>query len=360
MNTDENVAVVLPSLDPSEKLVSVIEGLIGAGFRDIILIDDGSDSEHQQPFSDAQKLPGVTLLRHEVNKGKGAALKTAFRYILESRPDIAGAVTVDGDGQHLPPDVKNCARELINTPDTLIMGARDFSLPGIPARSRTGNRITSAVFRVCFGIKLRDTQTGLRGMSRELLPCLIDVPGDRFEYETNMLLELHSMGVPMREVAIETVYEDGNSSSHFRPVQDSIRIYGRILKYLASSLASSVVDLAAFWLLHLLLAPALGKFAVTVCTALARLISSFVNFNLNRRVFRSRRGYGSAMLRYYTLCVLQFAASAGLVSLFEHLLRVSSSGLITLIKAAVDTLLFIASFRIQQGWVFAQKKEDGR
>ncbi len=352
-------AAVLPSLKPTEKLDGVIDGLIAAGFGCIVVVDDGSGEDYEARFDAIETLPQCVVLRHEVNRGKGAALRTAFEYLMRARPEILGAVTADGDGQHLPGDILNCARTLSEHPDSLVLGVRDFSLPEIPPKSRMGNRITSFVFRTGCGIRLGDTQTGLRAVSAAMFPTLLAIKGDRYEYETNMLLELHSRGVPFVEVGIETVYEDNNACSHFRPVRDSVLIYGLILKYMASSLASCGVDLFVFWLSHKLLAVFLGELATAVCTAIARVISSFFNFNVNKKlVFGSGGSYGGTMLRYYILCVLQMAASAGLLSLVSSLLSVESSGLLTLLKLAVDTALFFVSFQIQRKWVFKKTETE--
>ncbi len=363
----EKYAVILPSLNPTDKLCSVVEGLVDAGFGSIILVDDGSGAEYQEPFHKVSALPQVTLLRHEVNKGKGAGLKTAFAYLLENRPDIEGAVTADGDGQHLAKDILACAEASHAHPDTLVLGCRNFNLPDIPPKSRSGNKITSGVFRILCGIVLCDTQTGLRAATRNHFERLLEISGERYEYETNMLLEFHSAKIAYTEVEIETVYEDNNSGSHFRPVRDSARIYKlilahvfkrlfRFIKYVISSCASAGIDLLAFWLLHMLLGGLLGNAAIVVCTALARAISSFVNFNLNKSVvFGSTGKYGGTMLRYYILCVLQLCVSAGLVWLLGILFTASASWVLTVMKAIVDTCLFFISYRIQKKWVFRDK-----
>ena len=360
----DSCALILPSLNPTEKLCGVVESAMQAGFTNIILVDDGSDAAHKAPFESCAALPGVTVLTHDVNCGKGAALKTAFNYLLKKREDILCAVTADGDGQHLAKDILACAQALGKAPGTLIMGCRNFDLPYVPPKSKKGNKITCSIFRICCGIRLSDTQTGLRAAGREHFPALLDIGGERYEYETNMLLEFHRLGIPFTEVEIDTVYEDNNSGSHFRPVRDSARIYKLILafvfrrlfrffKYILSSCAASVIDLGAFWLLHLLLGGLLGEIAVGVCTALARAISSFVNFNVNRRlVFSSGENYGRTMVRYYILCVLQLCVSATLVWLLGKLFSASASWLLTVLKAVVDTCLFFASYQIQRRWVF--------
>lgn len=363
----DSYAVILPSLNPTEKLCGVVEGLINTGFSNIILVDDGSAPEFQEPFTRLSALPQVTLLRHEVNRGKGAGLKTAFAYLLEQRPDIAGAVTADGDGQHLSHDILACAEASDAHPDTMVLGFRNFDLPHVPPRSRSGNKITNGIFRILCGVVLKDTQTGLRVIRREHFAKMLEIKGERYEYETNMLLEVHSAGIGFTEVEIETVYEDNNSCSHFRPVRDSMRIYKLILahvfrrlfrffKYALSSCASAAIDLGVFWLLHFLLVGILGETATLVSTALARAISSFVNFNINKSiVFESKSGYGWAIVRYYILCVAQILVSAGLVWLLGRLFCTSKSYVLTGLKAVVDTALFFVSYRIQHRWVFKVK-----
>ncbi len=356
--TIDNCAVILPSLNPTDKLTGVVNSVIAAGFSHVIVVDDGSAAEHQAPFEELSALPQVTLLRHEVNRGKGAALKTAFTYLKDKRPDILGAVTADGDGQHLAKDMLRCAQALGEKPNMLVMGCRNFNLPEVPPKSKNGNKIASFISRTGCGIRPSDTQTGLRAVAADYFPRLLDISGERYEYETNMLLAFHKAGIRFLEVEIETVYEDNNSGSHFRPIVDSFRIYKLIFKYMLSSVASSLIDLGVFWLLHFVIEHFFPGYAatVTICTVVARAISSFVNFNMNKKlVFGSGGNYGKAMLRYYILCVVQLCCSAGLVSLLDMLLKPDTSIVLTLIKAVVDTCLFFISFNIQREWVFKDK-----
>lgn len=366
-------AVILPSLNPTDKLCQVVNELVAGGFGTIILVDDGSAQEFKSPFEQLSALPQVTVLTHEVNRGKGAGLKTAFSYLIDKRPDIEGAVTVDGDGQHLLKDVIACTKASANNSDNLVLGCRNFDMPHVPARSKSGNKLTASIFRILCGIKISDTQTGLRAIGKKHFPKLLEIRGERYEYESNMLLELHSAGVPFTEVEIDTVYEDNNSCSHFRPVRDSIRIYKlifghifrrlfRFLKYILSSCASAAIDLFVFWLMHMLLAAlggesfAEGVVAVWICTFIARAISSFVNFNLNKSfVFGKKGKYGPSIARYYILCILQLCVSAGLVWLLGQLFTSPASWLLTVLKAVVDTVLFFVSYHIQRAWVFKNK-----
>lgn len=347
------VPVIVPSYDPDEKLKNTVAGLLAEGFSDVIVVDDGSHPENKQNFPDEGG--GVTVLRHEVNRGKGAGLKTAFRYILENRPDAIGCVTADGDGQHRPGDIAACVREMLANPGSVVLGARDFSLPGIPERSRKGNRITCTVFRLLFGMKLSDTQTGLRAIPRECLADFLTVRGDRYEYETNMLLEIKRSGTPFREVKIETVYINDNETSHFRPIRDSIRIYGLICAFALSSALSAVIDIGLFTLFNFLF----GKWGVPyeyfLAFAGARVISSAVNYTVNRKAVFGRDD-NSSVGRYYILAAAILVISGLLGSVITHLVPEGWGWLDTLIKAAVDLVMFAASFRIQHEWVFKAKK----
>ena len=182
------ITVILPSLNPDEKMVNTVVGLKEHGFDDIVVVNDGSDQAHLAPFESVAGLEGVTVLTHEVNKGKGRAMKTAFEYIMKNRSGISGVVTVDGDGQHLPKDIRRCGEKMEENPDKVVLGVRDFSSPDVPARSRFGNNLTRFVFRFACGIKISDTQTGLRAIPFKYLSLMTKIDGERYEYETNQLL----------------------------------------------------------------------------------------------------------------------------------------------------------------------------
>ena len=362
-----NISVVLPSLDPDEKLHAVIEGLLEYGFTDIILVNDGSKQENLHYFEEeAAAHPDIIhLLHHEVNKGKGAALKNAFRYFLENRPDGFGVVTVDGDNQHHPEDTRRCCEKMLET-GHVALGCRDFTLDHVPARSRFGNKTTSAIFKIIVGMTLSDTQTGLRAIPRSDLELLSTIKGERFEYETNMLLAMKDNHIAFDEVKIRTVYIEENKSSHFHPIRDSWKIYKLIFahffRYTLSSIASAVVDTSAYSLLTWLLSGIFTGFGLTASAGVgARVISSLLNFFLNKKlVFESTVSTSKAMLRYYTLAIPQMAAQVLLTQGVYALLGIAdtATGLRTLLYAVVMSVLYVLSFIIQQRWVFAADKKE--
>lgn len=350
-----NISVIIPSLNPDDRLVQVVEGMIKEGFRDIIIVNDGSDEAHMKPFEKASCHKECTILTHEVNKGKGRALKTAFDFFIKNRRGYAGAATVDGDNQHKPTDVMACVKEMERYPDSLILGVRNFDGKDVPFKSRFGNKTTSFVFKFACGLSISDTQTGLRVIPAAYIEKMTQVDGERFEYETNMLLELKKSHIPYRQVPIETVYINDNDSTHFNPVKDSIKIYGIIFKYLFGSAASSLIDIAAFALINLLLSSLERKTRIFLATALARIISSLFNYTYNRKaVFESSVSVRKTMVKYYMLCICQMLVSYGLVYAVTNLLT-AGNVMTVIIKAVIDTLLFIISFQIQRAWVFLDR-----
>ena len=350
MSDYQKVLVVIPSLDPDEKLLNVIRGVQEKGFTDILLVDDGSCDAKQHFFEEGAAL-GCSVLHHGVNKGKGRALKTAFEWFMENRKDAVGAVTIDGDDQHRPKDIAACVDLMFKQEkDSLVLGVRDFNLPHVPPKSRFGNKLTSSVFRLFCGLKVSDTQTGLRVFPRGIIPKMIEISGERFEYETNMLLECKQADIPIVEQTIETVYINDNETTHFHPIKDSLRVYGIIIKFFISSVLSFVIDQVLNILGYNFLFKLFAEGARQFCSSsLARIISSLFNFTMNRKaVFKSDAPLALTMCRYYILWAGQLLTSIGSVFLLSKVLPVKP----TIIKPFVDFLLYFVSFRIQQAWVF--------
>ena len=350
------VSVIIPSLNPDEKLVEVVDSLVSKGFDDIILVNDGSDSSHMEPFNKVSGYPQCTILTHEVNKGKGRGLKTAFEYCMSNRKDIDGVVTVDGDNQHKADDIYRCCQAMVEQKDKVILGVRDFSGDEVPFKSRFGNNMTSFVFKFACGLNISDTQTGLRAIPYKYLELFDNVSGERFEYETNMLLELRQSNIEFEEISIETVYIEENASTHFNPIKDSLKIYGVIFKFLFSSIASSVIDLAMFTIISALLIGRVDNgIKIFIATVGARIVSSLCNFTFNRRaVFKSSGDVAGALARYYILCAAQLCVSYLMVLFVTNILSLGQV-LMVVAKAVIDTILFIISFQIQRRWVFKSK-----
>lgn len=351
-----NIAAVVPSLNPDKQFTKVVDELVEAGFTRIYVINDGSDDSFLPYFEAAARHPQCVVLRHAQNRGKGRALKTAFEAHLQDPGDYTGLVTLDGDGQHATADVLKVAAAMQQHPGALVLGARDFSQQDVPARSSFGNKITRSVFKATFGFPVTDTQTGLRGIPNAFAQALLEVQGERYEFEMNMLIATKEHSVPVVEVPISTIYLDNNAASHFHPIKDSIRIYARILKYTASSLASFLVDYSLFLLFNWLLkstALDVGS-RLLAATVGARVCSALFNFFINKKlVFSSKARTGGTLLRYAILSVVQMGCSYGGVYLLSAILPVPEA----LSKILVDTTLFFLSFFVQRRWVFHTRQK---
>ena len=227
------LAVILPSYEPDAKFLRVVDELVCAGFKNIIIVDDGSGEKYQPLFDKADEYPQTCVLHHGVNKGKGRALKTAFCCAMEKYSELDGVITIDGDGQHLTKDIISCGCKMLELKNTVVLGSRDFDVEGVPPRSVAGNKFTSALLRILFGIKINDTQTGLRAIPSAYLSRFGDIEGERFEYETNMLLYMKRWKIDFFEQPITTVYDPEDYSSHYNAFKDSLRISKILIKYIA-------------------------------------------------------------------------------------------------------------------------------
>lgn len=222
--------VVIPAWRPDHRLPALLRVLRAGGVTSIVVVDDGSGPAFAHIFAELAAMPGVELCRHEQNLGKGRALKTAFAHMLASVPEARAAVTADADGQHLPEDILRVAQAVLREPDHAVLGVRRFG-PGVPWRSRLGNQLTRQLFALVGGRLLQDTQTGLRGLPCALLSGLLQLPGERYEYEMVMLAHLCGLALPLWELPIATVYLDGNRGSHFHPLRDSFLVYRALLRF---------------------------------------------------------------------------------------------------------------------------------
>jgi glycosyltransferase involved in cell wall biosynthesis len=341
-------ALVIPIYQPNDKVVPFLKTFKNDDFALLIVVDDGSGLAYQPVFDQIKALKSFEVLSYPKNGGKGHALKTAFRFLKDHHPEIQGVVTADGDGQHAYEDILRVRDELSSHPDSLVMGVRDFSGKDVPKHNRIGNRLSALYFRLATGVKLGDTQTGLRGIPAALFPLAVESQGDRYEYEMNFLLQAVKEA-PMRSLSIKTIY-DGNKTSHFHPVRDSLRIYKTPLLYLIVALLSEGIDLG-FFSLFTSIGPSDVLYKILVATIGARLLSGAFNFSLEYfLVFENQGGFAKKMGRYALIFFLNMGLSFGLTYAFNYL-----PANLTFIKFVVDFVLFVANYFVARGWVFAKK-----
>ncbi len=241
----KDIYIIIPALDPNVTIMDEFINKLQKEFKNIIVVNDGSREEFDDFFASLAKKK-ITVLRNNVNLGKGMALKHAYNYILNEHPKCKGVVSADCDGQHSVEDIKKCAEEVLNNPESLVIGVRDFNQPNVPKRSRYGNKITKYVMEELIDLSVSDTQTGLRGLSTNLIKLFIRTTGERYEYETNVLIDCKEKNINILEVPIETIYIDNNIESHFNPISDSIKIYKTFSSYFTKLLLSIIVNIIIF------------------------------------------------------------------------------------------------------------------
>lgn len=352
-----NSAVIIPALNPISSLVDFVGELLERGVPQVIVVNDGSDSSFNNVFIKLNKFKKCTVLRHEANRGKGRALKTAFSYFTEYYSDLDGAVTADADGQHTVEDICIICERLSLRQDSLILGVRNFKENNVPKRSYIGNTVTSNIFKLLYGSKLNDTQTGLRGIPTSELTWMVNLKGERYDYEINMLINAKRCKLNFEPIPIKTVYFNNNSGSHYSTIKDSIPIFlsliSGLVQYSGAIIASGFLDIITFFILNsfvLAYLPAVSR--IFACTVIARLISSICNYILNRKFIFSDRGkLASSAVRYYILCICLMMASYFLVYTISLSWKINES----VIKLLIDTILGFVSYQIQLRWVFQNR-----
>lgn len=223
--------ILIPAYEPDDNLLNLVKKLSKENVE-IVIVDDGSGNDYKEIFDKCRKYSKV--ISYEVNKGKGYALKIGYKYIKEEYQKPYIIVTMDSDGQHTIKDAKKLIKEVSENKSALVLGKRIRS-GKTPLRSRIGNSITRFVYKVSTGLDVYDTQTGLRTFSDELIDYMIEIDGNRYEYEMNVLLKCAKDKIKIKEILIETIYIDNNSGSHFNGIKDSYRIYKNIIKFLIKS-----------------------------------------------------------------------------------------------------------------------------
>ena len=343
------VTVLIPAYKPVPSLPDLVRSLLtGDLIHAVVVVDDGSDASFRHLLDELEVTDGVHVLRHVVNLGKGAALKTGLNFAACSFPDATGVVTADADGQHVMVDVLRVAEELVENPSHLVMGARQFGAD-VPLRSRFGNVLTRYVTRALVGQNLADTQTGLRGIPMDLIPRLMRSTAGGYEFEMDMLLICKRERYRIREVPIQTIYIEGNRLSHFNPILDSMRIYFLLVRFCLASIVTALIDNAVFAVVYSVFA------SILISQVTGRLFAMIFNYLAVRRVvFHSRERHYIVLPKYVLLVAVSGAVSYGLITSLVSWLSLP----VIAAKLFAETLLFLANFVIQRDLVFFRAVRD--
>ncbi len=344
-----NRVVIIPALNPDACLMDIVNRNWELE-NQIVVVDDGSDETYRRFFWELSEK--CIVLRHEQNRGKGEAIKTALRYIREELWECGVIGIMDADGQHLADDMEKLLMKAAGNPGALILGSRTID-GKVPWKSRVGKQLTRKVFSLTTGVKVSDTQTGLRAFSSGLLDFMLEIQGERYEYEMNVLVTCAKQKVEMIEVPVETIYHDeDNSCSHFRKFRDSYRIYRNLLKFSLVSFSSFLLDYVLFALLLFLFPKAVWE--VVAANIGARLISAGYNYTMNCRVvFHEKRNMRTAA---------EYLLLAGMVLLFNNLiLQMLVFGLhieVHMAKMMTEIILFLMSWLVQKEVIFKNREKQ--
>lgn len=346
-------ALLIPIYEPTDKVLPFLMQFKKGDFDIFLVVNDGSDKEKfDDVFNDIAKKTPFSVIGYKKNKGKGHALKMGMNHLIDNNPDLEYIITADSDGQHTYEDILKVRDEAKESPNTLLLGARDFYKEGVPRNSRVGNKFSSKYFKVSTGKKLKDTQTGLRLIPNELFHLAITTKGERYEYEMNFLTDA-VRNYPYKEIDINTIYENNkNETTHFRPFLDSVIIYKTPLLYILISILSFGIDIGFFHFFSNVVFLSTIEQRVFLSTLCARVISGIFNFTMfHFVVFQSRDDLGKKAIKYWCLWTINLGLSGGLTYAFKKV-----PGHLTFIKFIIDTFLAVANYIINLSFIFVRKK----
>ena len=330
----KNIYILIPSYNPDEKIMNEFLKELKKEFKNILIVNDGSINKM---YFESLEKEGYEIINNYVNLGKGRALKNGINYLLNKYPKLEGIVTCDCDGQHTVKDIKKIANKIHEDKNELILGVRKFNNKEIPFKSKFGNNLTKFIFKKFIGLSISDTQTGLRGMNKNIMTRFLDTFGERYEYETKMLIKCKTDDIKIVEVPIETIYINNNSMSHFDPIRDSIIIYKLFTNYLLNAFSSYIVDIILFLLMF-----SFSK-NIILSTLYSRVISSVWHYFVNANLIFKNMSF-KALGSYYSLVAIQMFLSALFVLLIYNIVN----DYIFVIKIFVDLLLLVASYYFQK------------
>lgn len=343
---------IIPAYEPPKEFVQYATQLTHV-VDQLVVVNDGSDSRFDAVFSQIAQLDRATVLSYSENRGKGYALKQAFSHCADHFSEADILVTADCDGQHAIEDIQTVCEAAMAHPEACVLGCRNFSQENVPQKSRFGNTGMLRLLWLIYGIRISDSQTGLRAFTIQRAQQFLQVNGDRFEYETGMLIYAKRHHIPLREVSIQTIYPENavDHISHFNIFRDSLRVIGILLRYLIgnilSGLLAAIADVGLFSLLTYVLFPQISPMYTMLATIVGRIVSSLVNFYFNNKyVFHGATG--RSILRFYIVWFCQLIVSYLTLYLFGHIW----GGHLTFVKVIADACLALIAYHLQCNWVY--------
>lgn len=346
----KKIFILIPAFKPDPSILNTLSNLIRLDKETpIVIVNDGSGEEYDKIFLTISNLKGIKVIKHTVNLGKGAALKTGLNYILSTHPNCTGVVTADADGQHAPSDILAVVKSLRINSTCLILGCRRFD-GDVPFRSRLGNTASRFLYNVFLGVRVNDTQTGLRGLPIQLANKTLSITSNHYELETDQLIIASRSDIEIKEIEIETIYNNNNESSHFNPIIDSCRIYFTVLRHAASSLLVAAIDFLIYTIVIFF-----GG-GVIAGNLLSRSVALFMQYFLSKKIVFKVPGGWKRFASYVSY--------VGAMAYVSGLLQIEVSLLLSLnefaSKVLVESLLFIFNFLFLRSIIFRRDSIEAK
>ncbi len=340
------IIALIPAYKPEMSMLDLLKEIHEASTIDTVVVNDGSGGEFKEIFESAKEYAHV--IQYEVNRGKGSALKTGLKYIKDSYKEDYIVVTMDADGQHTLKDALKLCTYIENQDNDLVLGKRYFG-KDVPLRSRFGNALTRLVYKLATRVDVYDTQTGLRAFSYKIMDLMLEIKGERYEYEMNVLMECAREHIRIKEIDIETIYINNNEGSHFNVLRDSYKVYKEIFKFCASSIVCFLLDYLMYVLFLRFTIGINPVHSSAISNVLARIISSVVNFTLNKKLVFKRKGDTAKLaMSYFALVIAIMLANTSLLAFL-----VSGFGMGKIpAKIVTEIVFFGLSWLLQKRWVF--------
>jgi glycosyltransferase involved in cell wall biosynthesis len=214
--------VLIPALNAERSIGAVVRDCKAVN-EDVLVVDDGSADR----TADVAREAGAHVVSHPVNRGKGAALKTGFAYAIEHGFDAV--ITLDADGQHLPGEIPKFLAARAETGADLIIGGRAHLFGEMLPRRRFANRFSARCIAYAAKTNVTDSQSGFRLYSVDLLRA-IRLRSDGFDMESEVIVQAGCRGFRIMTIPINLGFVDGQSTSHYKPLGDTIRIAWTVIR----------------------------------------------------------------------------------------------------------------------------------
>lgn len=349
MNSE--ILIIIPAYNPPIDLFKALLAKIDNVFPNILIVNDGSSEEYSSFFKKIEKK--YRVLKHEYNFGKGKAIKTAYSYALDNYQEVLAYVVIDCDNQHDIEDMINCCKMAIKHPDSLVIGVRDFSLQNVPFKSRYGNRITRLMINWLFNCDIKDTQTGLRAITPNIAKKLINISGDRFNYELKCLIFCCEENIPIIEVPIKTIYINNNKESRYNPIKDSIIIYKEFINYYIKLFIPYLFSLLVFLTVFYFWNYNNDLKAILLVNILAGLVNIILNIFLNYKNIYRHNSLGNNIV-YVLKKIFKILLGSFLIYICYNLLNCN----LLISKVLIDLILTIIIYIIFRNVGFKGEKEN--